>query len=290
MQTRGRLPVWLTASLTIGGFLALAWAERKRPLRSTLESKIRHEARNLAIAVTGAIAAGLVETPVALALLAQGERRGWGLARAIALPIWLETLVAVLLIDYTMYVWHILMHRVPLFWRFHLAHHTDLDLDASTALRFHFGELLLSVPWRAAQIIAIGVSPLAFSIWQTLFLLSIGFHHSKLRLPIELERRLAWFIVTPRMHGIHHSIVREETNSNWSSGLSVWDRLHRTLRLNVPQSEVTIGVAAYSKLNDVTLVRTLTEPFRELPPVWQIPGVGEPLRPASTVPSDTLLA
>src|SRR3546814_2584537 len=105
---------------------------------------------------------------------------------------------------YTLYVWHLLLHRVPLLWRCHVAHHVDLDLDASTALRFHFAELALSVPWRAAQIVLIGVSPRALSVWQTALLLSVLFHHSNARLPPAMERRLNRLIVTPRMHGIHH--------------------------------------------------------------------------------------
>ncbi|MCL5745794.1 MAG: sterol desaturase family protein [Acidobacteria bacterium] len=238
-------PGWLVAPLAVGGLLLLAWLERRRPLRRPVEPKVRREARNLAIAGIGAAAVQLVETPVVRWLTPVVERRRWGLVKLVRMPVWMETALAVLFIDYSMYVWHILMHRIPLFWRFHLAHHTDLDLDASTALRFHFGELFISVPWRAVQILSIGVSPLAFSLWQMLFLLEIMFHHSGVGLPVGVERRLAWIIVTPRIHGIHHSIVREETESNWASVLSIWDRLHRTLRLNVPQREAIIGVPAY---------------------------------------------
>jgi sterol desaturase/sphingolipid hydroxylase (fatty acid hydroxylase superfamily) len=124
----------------------------------------------------------------------------------------------------------VLTHRVPLLWRFHLVHHVDLDLDASTALRFHFGELLFSVPWRAAQVIVIGVSPTSYLVWQGLVFFSILFHHSNVALPIKLERWVVRFVVTPRMHGIHHSVVRGETDANWSSGLALWDWLHGTFR------------------------------------------------------------
>jgi sterol desaturase/sphingolipid hydroxylase (fatty acid hydroxylase superfamily) len=118
----------------------------------------------------------------------------------------------------------------------------DIDLDVSTGVRFHVGGLLLSIPWRAAQIRIIGVSPLSLSIWQTMMLVAIAFHHSNIALPPAFERKLGRILVTPRMHGIHHSMVREETNSNWSSGLSIWDRMHRTMRLNIPQTELTIGL------------------------------------------------
>ena len=154
--------------------------------------------------------------------------------------------------DYTLYVWHVLTHRVPFLWRFHVVHHVDLDLDASTALRFHFAEIVISIGWRIGQVVLIGVPPLALSAWQTATLVSIMFHHANVRLPIAAERRLNRFVVTPRMHGIHHSIVREETDSNWSSGLTLWDRLHGTLRLDVSQDEVTIEVPAYRDWRDVS--------------------------------------
>jgi len=148
-------------------------------------------------------------------------------------------------------------------------------------LRFHFAEVVVSVGWRLGQVLLIGVSPLAFSAWQTATLVSVMFHHANVRLPIAAERRLNRFVVTPRMHGIHHSIVREETDSNWSSGLTVWDRLHGTLRLDVPQADVTIGVPAYGDGHDVTLGKLVAMPFRPLRPGWELPGGGRPVRGAS---------
>jgi sterol desaturase/sphingolipid hydroxylase (fatty acid hydroxylase superfamily) len=103
------------------------------------------------------------------------------------------------------------MHRVPFLWRFHLPHHVDLDLDASTALRFHAGELVISTGWRIGQVALIGVSPLSLSAWQTFVMLSVLFHHSNLRLPIAFERELNRVLVTPRMHGIHHSIIKNDS-------------------------------------------------------------------------------
>jgi sterol desaturase/sphingolipid hydroxylase (fatty acid hydroxylase superfamily) len=152
---------------------------------------------------------------------------------------------------------------VPWLWRLHAVHHADLDLSATTALRFHAAEMLVSVPYRAAQVALLGVGPRALGLWQRLLFVSILFHHSNLRLPIWLERRLAPFVVTPRMHGIHHSVRRDETNSNWSSGLTLWDRLHGTLRLDVPQRAITIGVPALRNPREVTLGRLLAMPFRQ---------------------------
>ncbi len=263
-----KAPAWLSAPLVMGAFGLLVWLERRRPLRRAVEPKLGREARNLAVAAVGAAALRVTEKPVADALTALVELRRRGLLKLLGLPAWLEVALAVLLLDYTLYLWHVLTHRVPILWRFHVVHHLDLDLDASTALRFHFAELVLSVPWRAGQILLIGVSPLALSVWQTLLFLSILFHHSNVELPLGLERRLSHFVVTPRMHGIHHSVVKEETDSNWSSGLTAWDRLHGTLRLDVPQREVTIGVPAYRDPEEVGLSEILKLPFGEERPTW----------------------
>jgi len=286
------LPPWIAGVVGGGALLLLAWLERRKPLRRSVEPKLRREARNLTVAGISAIAAVLVERPIVMPLAALVEKRNLGLLRLFGFPLWLELAAALVLMDYTFYVWHVLMHRIPLLWRFHLVHHVDLDLDASTALRFHFTEVLASIPWRAGQVALIGLTPLSFSIWQCVFLLSILYHHSNMEFPISWERRLNKLIVTPRMHGIHHSIVERETNSNWSSGLTVWDWLHGTLRLNVPQTEVTIGVPAFQEPKAVTLPRVLTMPFEPLPPTWEFP-IGVAPKPhvaeASEAPETTLL-
>ena len=217
--------------------------------------------RNLAVAGVAAAALQLSERPVVERLTALVERRTVGLLKSVALPRVLEIALAVVLLDYTLYVWHVLTHRVPWLWRFHLVHHADHDLDASTALRFHFGELVVSTGWRAAQVLLIGVSPQSYLMWQNLLLVSILFHHSNVRLPVGAERRLNLLLVTPRMHGIHHSTVRGERDANWSSGLTLWDRLHGTLRLNVPQAVIEIGVPAYREPEELGLFELLKLPF-----------------------------
>jgi sterol desaturase/sphingolipid hydroxylase (fatty acid hydroxylase superfamily) len=287
MNVKLLLVSWL-ATAAFGGLLL--WRELRRPLRRSVESKFQRDARNLAMAGVSGLALLFAEAPVAQTLAALGEKRGWGIVRLVDLPSWLQIALAVILLDYTLYVWHVLTHRVPLLWRFHIVHHADLDMDASTALRFHFGEMLVSVPWRAMRVVMIGASPLALLIWQTATIFSILFHHSNIELPIQFERRLNWLIVTPRMHGIHHSIVREETNSNWSSGLTLWDRLHGTLRLNVPQDEVIIGVPAYREPNDLGLTRLLKLPFVRQPQAWLLPGGELPKRKSAPAPQNQLLA
>jgi sterol desaturase/sphingolipid hydroxylase (fatty acid hydroxylase superfamily) len=287
--TAATLPGWFTMALVAGTFLALALLERRWPLRRSVEPKLQRTGRNLAIAALGSVAVQVAEMPIVSRVAAAVERRRWGLLKRLRLPVWMEVAAAVFLMDYTLYVWHVLTHRVPALWRFHAVHHIDLDLDASTAVRFHFGELTLSTPWRVAQVVVIGTPPLALSIWQTGLLMSILFHHSNVELPLWLERRVGRVFVTPRMHGIHHSQVRDETDSNWSSGLTLWDWLHGTLRLNVPQREITIGVPAFSDPDDVTLPKMVALPFAPQKPHWVGPNGTEPSRSGSPAPPTHLL-
>jgi sterol desaturase/sphingolipid hydroxylase (fatty acid hydroxylase superfamily) len=173
-------------------------------------------------------------------------------------------------------------------YRFHQVHHADLEMDTSTAVRFHFGEFLASVPWRAAQAVLVGASPRALVTWQRLTMLSVLFHHSNVRLPIAVERRLGRVLMTPRLHGIHHSVVRDEQDSNWSSGLSLWDRLHGTYRANVPQDEITVGVPALRRPAQLTLPRSLALPFEGIAP-WTFPDGTVPERRPIGVPRTRLL-
>src|SRR5438552_4050907 len=149
--------------LKIAGFLGILggifFLERRRPLRSEKESKMLRNGRNLTVAALGALAIHFAESPVIYPLGKIVERRRWGLLKVLKLPRIAEALAAVLLLDYTLYLQHVFHHRVPLLWRFHSVHHVDLDLDASTALRFHFGEIALSAPYRIAQVLLIGVDP-----------------------------------------------------------------------------------------------------------------------------------
>jgi sterol desaturase/sphingolipid hydroxylase (fatty acid hydroxylase superfamily) len=264
-----RVPAWIAAPLVIGAFALLIWQERRRPLRKRVEPEVPHYARNLVMASLGALTTVAIEAPLIQPLARFVEKRNLGLLGAFHLHGLVAAAAALVLMDYTFYVWHVLLHRVPLLWRFHAVHHVDLDLDTSTALRFHFGELLLSVPWRAAQVLVIGLSPFTFSVWQVWFALCVMFHHSNVQLPIRGERLLNRLLVTPRMHGVHHSKIAAETNSNWSSGLTVWDWLHGTLRLNVPQEKIKIGIPAFQNARAVILPAILAMPFREQPDYWK---------------------
>ena len=271
------LPFWLTGGLLVGAYAALVWGEHRRPLRSQSQPKLARDLRNVGLALLSGAALAVLQQPFTGPLTRAVERRRWGLLKRLRLPAWIELPAAVALMDYTLYLWHVWTHKGPL-WRFHQAHHVDLDMDASTAVRFHFGEMAASVPYRLAQILLIGVGPRAFSVWQAFLMACIGFHHSNLELPPWLERAVALVLVTPRNHGVHHSIVREETDSNWSSGLTVWDWLHGTLRLDVPQRDITIGVPAYRDPAELDLKGVAAMPFGAQRASWRLPDGARPRR------------
>jgi sterol desaturase/sphingolipid hydroxylase (fatty acid hydroxylase superfamily) len=147
-------------------------------------------------------------------------------------------------------------------------HHIDPDLDVSTAFRFHFGEIGMSAIFRVIQISLIGISPVAFIIYESCFTANTLFHHSNIKMPIKVERILNKFLVTPRMHGIHHSQIKNETNSNYSTVFPWWDWLHRTIRLNIPQKNIVIGIPGYSKKDDNNFWQVLLLPFRKQRKYW----------------------
>jgi sterol desaturase/sphingolipid hydroxylase (fatty acid hydroxylase superfamily) len=252
-----------------GAAIFLFIAEKRRPLREQGQPEPSRAIRNLVMGGMSMAIVAVVQRPITDALTERVSIRRWGAAQMLPLPAWGRDATAFLLLDYTMYVWHVLTHKVPLLWRFHLVHHIDLDLDTTTALRFHAIDMAISIPWRAAQVIVCGASPRALLLWQSFFFTSILFHHSNLRLPVELERKVMRVLTTPRLHGIHHSNVRVETDSNWSSGISIWDWLHGTIRVDVPQEKVTVGVPAYSRSEDLAIEASLRLPFQHQRDDWR---------------------
>jgi sterol desaturase/sphingolipid hydroxylase (fatty acid hydroxylase superfamily) len=248
-------------ALLLGGLAALLYLERKHPLRPSVEPGPRRIVRNLATGALTAVVVSAVERPVVNRISTLAEQRGWGIVAALPVSLPMKTAVAIALMDYTLYWWHVLLHRVPALWRLHVPHHIDRDLDTSTGVRFHFGEFLASIPWRCAQVIAIGVGPRALAVWQKLTLAEVLFHHSNVRLPRTLESALSLFVVTPRLHGIHHSVARHERDSNFSSGLTVWDRLHGSARFELDRDQVTIGLPDHQRPEAATFVKTLASPF-----------------------------
>lgn len=207
--------------------VSLLLAERRWPLRPA-DRDPRRLRTNAVFGVLAALTEGLLDAPLARWTARRSERRRWGLSRLPSSP-W-RTVAGLLWLDWTLYLWHRESHRRPGLWRLHLPHHLDPAMDVTTAWRFHVAELLASLPFRVAQVGSVGVPEDAVQLWQRLLVLSISFHHSNLRMPDAVERLLSLLVMTPRLHGIHHSVHRELRDSNWSSGLTLWDRLHRTYR------------------------------------------------------------
>ena len=259
-------------------FAALLFLEYRWSLRLWVKAFLRRLLTNAMVALPTFLVMRLALIPAIVAAAYWAQQHEFGLLYLLPFPVWLHAVLAFLLLDYSLYVWHVLSHKVPLLWRFHNVHHTDVDLSVSTAIRFHFGEMVLSGIFRTAWVLLIGAGPLVVLVYEVVFEASVAFHHSNWRLPYRLERLLSWVIVTPRMHGIHHSVVRRETDSNYSNLLNVWDRLHRTIRLNVRQDEITVGVPGYRDGHDLSVLGLLTLPFRRQRDYWRSPDGTRPDR------------
>lgn len=260
----------LMAGAVIGAFaLSLFLLEIFIPLRRVKRPLLGRLIINLSFAAVAFVTVSLTVRPAAEAVLGWTGHSGFGLAQLTAIPPVVRPFLAFLLMDLTFYWWHRANHRIPLLWRFHNVHHLDPDLDVSTAFRFHFGELAFSSAFRVAQIGLIGPSLGSYLLYETVFQIGTLFQHSNVRLPIRAERLIVRFFVTPRMHGIHHSQVPEETNSNYATVFSFWDRLHRTLKLNIPQGEIDIGIPGYAEDRDNALGSALLAPFRPQRDYWR---------------------
>ncbi len=244
--------------------IALFLLESVFILRRRLQPRFQRIVLNAILALPAFMLLRLMLIPAMVWLAAKNE--GWhvGLNYLYGLPAWTENIIAFILLDYGLYWWHIILHRMPLMWRFHLVHHTDVDMDVTTAFRFHFGEMIGSVIYRSAIVLLIGVSPLMVLIYEIIFEAETQFHHSNTKLPVSFERVLNKIIVTPRMHGIHHSVIKHETDSNYATIFSFWDRLHKTILLNIHQDEIIIGVRGYHDANELTVGRLLIMPFGKI--------------------------
>jgi sterol desaturase/sphingolipid hydroxylase (fatty acid hydroxylase superfamily) len=201
-------------------------------------------------------------TAVGLALIA--EAHGIGLFNMIALPTWASIVVSVILLDLAIYLQHVLFHAVPALWRLHRMHHADLEFDVTTGLRFHPIEILLSTGIKLVVVAALGTPAAAVLIFEVLLNATSMFNHSNIRVPAQIDRILRWFVVTPDMHRVHHSILRRETNSNFGFNLPWWDRLLGTYRAQpaAGHDAITIGIEQFRDPRELALDRMLLQPFR----------------------------
>lgn len=247
-------------------FIVLFLLESKFQLRDRVQNRWKRVVINFIVSIPAFLLLRLLLIPAMVWLAIENQSWQIGLTYLIDAAPTVKMLIAFFLLDYSNYLWHVLLHRLPVLWRFHLVHHTDLDLDITTAFRFHFGEVIGSVIFRGAAVVITGASPLMVLIYEIVFEAATQFHHSNTKIPFRLEKALNFFIVTPRMHGIHHSVFKRETDSNYSIIFSLWDRIHRTVRLNIHQHEVVTGVPSYADERELTIGRLLKLPFTKIRP------------------------
>ena len=219
---------------------------------------------NLGIVVIDTIVLRLVFPVAAVGLALVAEERGWGLFNAVDAPVWLAFVASVLVLDLSIYLQHVMFHAVPAFWRLHRMHHADLEFDTTTGVRFHPVEILLSMGIKLAVVAALGPPAAAVLVFEVLLNATSLFNHGNVRIPAAVDRILRWFVVTPDMHRVHHSIHRSETNSNFGFNLPWWDRLLGTYRDQPSKGHeaMTIGIEQFRGRGDLWLDQMILQPFR----------------------------
>jgi len=220
---------------------------------------------NLGIDVINTVLVRLVFPTAAVGMAALGAERGWGLLNNFEVPFWLAVPLAVAALDFVVWLQHVMVHAVPVLWRLHRVHHADLDYDLTTGARFHPLEIFLSMGIKFAAIVLLGAPVVAVVMFEVLLSACAMFNHGNLRLPASLDRVLRWFLVTPDMHRVHHSVEDDESNSNFGFNLTWWDRMFGTYQAEPRAGQVgmTIGIRSHTDPKEVSrLPGMLVMPFR----------------------------
>jgi len=257
----------IRSSIFFGVFVLMLVLEHLIPRHPTVDSKPRRLFINLSLTGVDILFVKLLLGGAAVATAHFAAERGWGLLNYLELPAALEMLMAVVFLDFMIYLQHVVVHMVPFFWRFHVVHHSDLDLDVSSGLRFHPIEILGSMIFKMGLVLALGPSVLSLVVFEAILNGMAQFSHSNIKLPLWLDETLRWLVVTPDMHRIHHSVVIRETNSNYGFNLSIWDRMLGTYNHfgKKPQPEIDIGVPEYRRPEEVSFQKLLTMPLHFSP-------------------------
>jgi sterol desaturase/sphingolipid hydroxylase (fatty acid hydroxylase superfamily) len=238
------------------------------PRRAQAITRLLRWPNNLGLVVLNTLIVRLLFPFGAVGLAFVAQTKGWGLLNIIGLPALLAVPVAVLLLDLVIYVQHVVFHAVPVLWRLHRMHHADLEFDVTTGLRFHPGEIVLSMVIKFAAVLALGAMPLAVLIFEVLLNATSMFNHGNVRLPLWLDQVLRAIVVTPEMHRVHHSIDRRETDSNFGFNLPWWDHLFGTYRAQpaLGHSHMIIGIDQFRNQRELWLHRMLWQPLRSNTP------------------------
>ena len=244
---------------------AMALWEILAPRRALTVSKAVRWVNNIGIVFLNSFLVRLIFPAAAVGMASFASTQGWGIFNYFELPFWLVVIASVVIMDFIIYLQHVMVHAVPALWRLHRMHHADLDFDVTTGARFHPIEIILSMLIKFASIVVIGPPVLAVVIFEVVLNVTAMFNHGNVRLPLKLDRVLRWIVVTPDMHRVHHSVEDDEANSNFGFNLPWWDRLFGTYR-DQPRAGhegMTIGIHKYRETKQVTwLSGMLLLPFK----------------------------
>lgn len=233
----------------------------------SFKSRGKHALRNIFIGALNGLLVSVVFVGLWLAASVWADELRFGIMHwlqdAVGLPVWAHALGAILLLDLWTYTWHRLNHEVPFFWRFHRVHHSDNKMDVTTANRFHLGEIFLSSLFRIPLIALFGVYLWELVLYEIVMFAVVQFHHANVGLPEKYDRLLRTIIVTPNMHRVHHSRWQPETDSNYSSLFSFWDRLAKTFRLNPEPESIELGLKEFDKEEDQTFKGMMKTPIKK---------------------------
>ena len=237
--------------------------EMRAPRKKLTTGKGARWFANLSLVALDTVAVRLLFPMLPVGVSVMALDKGWGLLNLLTLPPWLAIGIGVIALDFVIYIQHVLFHHLPVLWRLHRMHHTDMDFDVTTGNRFHPVEILLSIGIKLAAVLLIGPPPLAVLLFEVILNGTAMFNHGNIRVPVAVDGWLRLVVVTPDMHRVHHSVIRRETNSNFGFSLPWWDRLCGTYR---PQPEeghegMTIGLKEYRDPAMLTLPRLLLQPF-----------------------------
>lgn len=249
----------------VGVFAIVALWERVSPQRGLTLSRRQRWGANLGLVLLNTVIVRVAFPAAAVGMAALSAERSWGLLNNFALPFWLAVPLAVVAMDFVIWLQHVMVHAVPALWRLHRVHHADLDYDLTTGTRFHPLEIVLSMGIKFATITLLGAPVLAVVLFEVLLSACATFNHGNIRLPVGVDRVLRWFIVTPDMHRVHHSVEDDETNSNFGFNLTWWDRLFGTYREQprAGQRGMTIGIHGHTDPHEVArLPGMLVLPFK----------------------------
>lgn len=251
-------------SIFLGVLAAMALWEVAAPRRRREIPRVIRWTNNLALVVVDTVILRLTFPIIAVGLAVMAEDSGWGLFNNIDAPVWLAVVVSMLLLDLAIYLQHVMFHAIPGLWRLHRMHHADLDFDATTGLRFHPVEILISMGIKLAVVAALGPPAVAVLLFEVILNATALFNHANIDLPRPIDRVLRLFVVTPDMHRVHHSVNPRETNSNYGFNLPWWDRLLGTYIAQPAKGHagMDIGIEQFRTRRDLWLDRMLIQPVR----------------------------